>query len=276
MASALNNAIGAVTREAPLAGAVMRTLMPITRVPANLIGRGMEMTGAGIPRGAYLQVKAALRVRGGGEAISPHEAAAILRAYKYGGLGLVAAYIGWNQPAWFQAGGWYSPNEKQQGQHGLKQDELRIAGQTVPRLLAHGAFPLAVQFWATMHKAFQRGGTPSSLADIANGLGEQTPGIEATKPIAQGLFGRENEAGKATGAYVRGLAEPQLLQQIAAHLDNDARRKPRGFKDEMRMGVPGLRRDVPLRTDGHGGGRVLIPFEPRIPSAGNIFPKELR
>jgi hypothetical protein len=40
--------------------------------------------------------------------------------------------------------------------------------------------------------------------------------------------------------------EPQVLQEIAKSTDKDVKRKPAGFTDALKMGVPGLRQQVPI------------------------------
>lgn len=259
LTDALNNALGGFQRNpnkgVQVLGAFFRTLVPITRVSANILGRTVQMTGAGLVEGAGRHLAALRESARTGEPIPPEVADTILRAYKYGGVGLVTAYIGLTQPQWFKSAGYFAPKEPgnpdTEGKP-MKPGDLQIFGHAVPKVLAHAPFVEAVQFWASVRRGYENAGVPKAAFEGGLGLAEQAPGVESVTQMLKSLEG-ENQAAKWTGTYLRGLTEPQALQQYAAWRDQGidpytgqpVKRSPADFTDELKMGVPGLRQQVP-------------------------------
>jgi hypothetical protein len=261
LAKGINNALGTFDRSPSqgiqVLGALFRTLVPIVKVPANYVGKAIDMTGVGLVRGAALHGAAQLRAMRG-EPLTPEVADSIGRAYKYGGLGLVTAYIGLTQPAWFKSAGFFAKNtagNKDSEGKPMQPSEMEIKGHKVPHLLAHSAFNEAVQFWATIRRALDQTKETDPLAragiggaQALTGLAEQAPGLQGLTEAGQALTG-DRPLGTFAGTYLRNQVVPQIVQQGAQAMDKDAQgnvipRAGRGFKEAFGQGVPGLRRTV--------------------------------
>lgn len=254
LARAMNNGIGTLQRSESAGvrnlGHFFRSLVPITKVAANYVGRAADMTGIGLLRGTGMLIKEARST----EPMPRETADAIIRAYKYGGMGLVAAYIGYQQPSWFKSAGYFAkgtPGNKDTDGKAMEPGELQIAGMHVPHVMAHNPFFEAVQFWATITRGFDNAkiGGGRGVAQAVSGLALQAPGMESSARVL-GALKDDRSFGKVSGEYVRGLTEPQLLQQTAAYRDTKdgkaIKRTPRGFTDALKVGIPGLREQVPM------------------------------
>ncbi len=110
--------------------------------------------------------------------------------------------------------------------------------------------------------ASTRGDTSDKAGEAARVIGmgtaEQVPFVNTPLELAKASESTGG-AGKALGKIAQTVAEPQLLQQAAAATDKDKSgqpvpRAPRGFREQMAMGIPGLRQTVPVKKPA-GGGR---------------------
>lgn len=275
----INTIVAAAGRVHPVAGAVARTLVPITRVPANYLGRAIQMTGLGIPEGIVRHINASIKA-GKGIDISPQEADAIGRAYKYGGVGLVAMYLGLNQPDWFKTSGYYQgpgkPGNPDTDGKPMPPGTLQIGGVHVPHLIAHSPFVEAVQFWASVRHASEVGAPRFQTA--ITGLAEQAPGALGINMMQ--AAGERGGVEGALGEYGRSLVEPQLIQQIAKEQDKPAGtpwydmfvqgqkaqyRHPKGAVQELQYGLP----ETPLNPQFN---RLTLPTSGK--KAKPLFPLE--
>jgi hypothetical protein len=250
------------------------------------------MTGAGLIRGAAQHI-GALR---SGEPVTPEQADSIIKAYKYGGLGLLAMYLGTSQHNWLKTGGFYSqgaePNRDETGKP-MEFSGLRIAGHDVPHLLAHNPFIEAVQFWATMRRGWDQARQTHDIEHQAGeamrqgvgGLLKEAPGLESTAETASALAGDKN-AGKTLGAYARGNLVPSIVQEAAKGRlpgqqflpgplkgDVDAQgktipRKSETIKEGIQEGIPGLRQRLPVRGAGSTKG---VGTSTRLPNMGELI-----
>jgi hypothetical protein len=205
-----------------------------------------------------------------------------LRAYKYGGIGLVTAYIGLTQPAWFKAAGFFDTGHNQtKDENGkpMEADTMQIGGHEVPRLLAHSPMAAAIQFWATVRNGWQAAGKADKLTQAATAAGKggaamvgQLPGLENTASVVEAAAGKDRSAGKTLGNYVGGMALPGVSQQAAELMDPAKPQDPVWQRfNQPRMGavareektvgqtlkgkVPGLRQQVPTKKPA-GAGRA--------------------
>jgi hypothetical protein len=240
---------------------VSRVLMPIVKVPTNFVGEIGHYVG-GLPEGVGRIIAAK-----GIEGMTPEQADATMRAFKKGGLGLGLVALGYYGKV--QAGGYY-----QQGKpnpNGLKPEEIKIGNFVLPHMLAHTPALEAIQWGATLARVMSstKGGTADKMGEAARvaGLGtaEQVPFVNTPLALAKATE-NTGEMGKAAGKVAQTLTEPQLLQQAASHFDTDkagqpVQRSPKGFTDQMKMGVPlfGLRQQVPVKA-AKGGGRANDPM----------------
>ena len=259
---ALKQSVGAWERSpsqgVQVLGAFLRSLVPIARVSSNLLGKGIRMTGIGVFEGAG---KTIYHIAKGGRELTPEVADDIIRAFKYGGLGAVAAYVGMNQPQGFKVAGFYAPNgvTAVKGSDGqpMKPGEVEVLGHKLPAVLAHSPFLLAAQTWATFGNGLRygergkEGDTESALYQTARGVAEEVPGVESIAQLAKVTEGKK-QAEQAAGEYTRGMLIPQGVQQVAKATDTEATRKPQTFGQELEVGVPYLRGNVPAQGPRRG------------------------
>lgn len=228
-------------------GGIARTAVPVTKVASNYVGRSLQYTGGGVIEGLARQIHAKVT----GATLDAAQTETIMKAYKRGGVGAgIAALVLLNPGDIIQAGGYYAPGKKQQG--ALKPGDLIIAGVHIPHALAHNPVFESIQFWSTIKRGFQSGGAGMAAYDVSFGLGEQEPGIGQVMQFGKGIQS-ETGTGDFFGQWIRGIAEPQAVQQTTAYLDKDAagnpiNRKPKGFTDQLKMGLPGLRQQVPVKS----------------------------
>lgn len=272
LSSAITSGIAAVERAgenrspvsdvgAKIGAAFLRTLTPITRVPANYLGKAVQSTGLGLIEGAVRHAKAQMSA----EPLSPKEADNIIRAYKYGGLGLVAAYIGLTQPPWFKAAGFYpnyrkgtTTNKNRKGEE-MNPSELELAGVRIPHQIAHSPMLEAIQFWSTVKRGTDQQKHLIGIGEAAKGMAQQAPGLESVSGMGEALLGSGFDPSGMWGDYVRGMVEPQAANELAKYQDIGPKgipnpRENTGFMRKIQAGIPdvgqpaGLRRkDLPLK-----------------------------
>lgn len=230
----------------------MDNLFPFVKVGTNVAGNvGEAMTGAvyGPMRALVTASKNALA--GDGFMLTPEQAEVCLRATRRGGLGAGLVLLGYANP------------------HAL---------DNVPTPVLHG--PLLTPIWigAKMRQAHDQaeGMNERSMQQYINNptgktLGQRNPllegAFEGTKdwinelPFMPGVegIGRSTENTSGLGKYLGGVGrsfEPGILEDLAKMLNDRSLnpnggqqnyRTPKGFTDELKMGIPGLRGQVPTK-----------------------------
>ena len=224
----------------------LQTLAPIKRVPANITGRMGEYA-FGLEYGLYKHIKG---LREG--TLTPEQANAVVRAYARGSIGAgLAAYI-WTNPSsnFVRVGGWYDPNAK--GKDANKNaGKVWLFGKEVPKAFVHAPAFEFMQMVQTVHNAWNRRkklGLGASAEDatlaVLHGTVEALPGTETMMSTSEALTNRR-KAEQALANYLKGIAVPQAVQQTTKALDDKKRRYPRGFLEDLMVGVPGLNSRVP-------------------------------
>jgi hypothetical protein len=229
-----------------------RFIFPITRVPVNVVGEAANYT-FGLPRAAVEHMW-----RNARGTMTPEKANNIMRAYKKGGIGLAVMTYAFLNPKQF--GGYYQkgdkrdPNEPQPG-------EVMFFGKRVPKVFTHVPILEAAQLAATARRVMDRM-TEQGKSDAVieggiaagKGLAEQVPFYETP---ARFFTGKEGARGVAelAGEQARGMI-PGFVQEAAKATDKDKEgepipRAPQGgfaqrFAQTVKMGVPGLRQQVPI------------------------------
>lgn len=255
----------------------------IRRVGYNFVRNTADMTGLGLVRGAVIQRNVRVRTaRSIAEALkggpltpeevktmnlpTPEESKAMLKAYQRGGVGLLAAWIGITQPKFFQAGGFYQEERGKKGQqpaNGLKAGEIALFGRKLPKVLTHGTFPYAVQFWSTLADQWRKGGPARGVVGAAGGLVAESPGQFGLEQAVQAEKGGAR-APVVAGKFLAGQAIGGL-GQISEYMDRKPngdvqKRYPRGVGETFMEKLPGLRKMVPNQPE--RAVRVSIPQTP--------------
>jgi hypothetical protein len=231
---------------------VLRTLMPIVKVPTNYVSEIGNYAGGGVNA---LVRYAATR----GREMTAEEADAIIRALKKQGIGatlMAAGYYGIDSGL-VKSGGYYDRTKKT-GEGDLQPGDLEIAGIRIPHTLAHTPMLEAIHIGATLRNAKDSAEAEGSgLAGIGGrgafkvgtGLLDQVPFAQGAQSIVHGMES-ENAAGKETAKLMESIVYPLILQQIAQYTDTDSQGKPvkrkaRGFRDQIRSSVPIYRQQLP-------------------------------
>lgn len=235
---------GAVT------GAAIRSQIPILRIPANLFKEGIELQ-AGIPRAfaKWYSTK--------GKEMTGAQADYIMRNLKKGTIGpalLAIGYLGYQS-----FGGMYREGKKPMNKE-LGYNDMKIAGHEVSHHWTHSPIGSVLQVGALMHQVMnedRKKATPlgMKILDAAfqseGAFAKDLPFLEAVSNFNAVTSG-EKGMQRVGGNLARQYTEPALLQWIARQRDTNAqgepiKRKPRNFTEEMKVGLPVLREQVPRK-----------------------------
>jgi hypothetical protein len=178
---------------------------------------------------------------------------------KVGAVGSACfAYGLWNYK---NMGGFYRPGKRKPGDPGFGQ--ARIGSVTLPSIFSFAPLMFPAQFGATIgwwwdeHKQEPGAATfLQALVDTSSNLINDLPAFNSTESL-KNLS--KKEVGLSAGAELRS-AIPGAVQYAAKILDpaspgfdpflqNTQPRKPETFGQELEYGIPGLRQNVPTKTE---------------------------
>lgn len=220
-------------------------LLPIVRVPTNVaIESGVHLGGLVTGTAKLTQVMAR-----GLKTIKPEEADFIMRHYKKGLVGAGLFLTGYFNSD--KLGGFYQGREKRKPGE-VQWGQARVAGVTIPRWLLHAPAFIVMQAGATAHRVlYGKGGDyeKAGLA-VAKGMTHEIP-FMAELGVIDNSLADGYEGSKARGRLLSGSTIPFGLQNIAEWTDPKERRYPRSELDYVKMGVPGLREEVPYLPKRH-------------------------
>lgn len=243
---------GNIPTASKLAATGARLVLPIMKVPANIVAETLEYA-IGLETGSY---KAGKAMRNGVENLNPEEANIIMRQLKKGSVGTAALLTGYFAPQFF--GGFYRKGEKR------KPDEVpygaaKIAGETAPRVLLH--FPLieAMQLGSTVRRVSDSKlkkkdkdtqGIGGGIYAGALGLADDVPFLD--QMFQFGKIADPNQKGQYWGELAKSRIVPQMISQTAEYLDKDAKgnavkRDPKTIPQHIESGIPGLRDTLPKK-----------------------------
>lgn len=232
-----------------------RVLLPIVRVPTNYAIEKFQYTPIlGAVHAATIMAK-------GLEKMQPHEADYVMRVMKKQGIGAGLVAIGYFNPKVF--GGFYVPGGKRDNKD-LKANDINIFGIHVPHWATHTPMLSLFQLGATIRRAVDSSKTPGSDVGMAttNDLAESTPFYETPKQLVNAMESSKNMA-QFAGNFARGLLIPSAVSQYAAYKDKDAngepiQRHPSTFLEGVEEGIPGLRKDVPIKVPRTGFDKITV------------------
>lgn len=244
---------GKVTPQGKIGAAVLRSVATFNRVASNHFVETFvnHVLGFGIGNVRFL---AALK-KGIGE-LHPEDANSIMRQLKQGTPGAAAVLLGMLYPQIF---GGLDPRKKRGGDE-PQFGEIKVGGVTIPRL-ATMANPmlLAAQLGATITQTAnskRRKSDAGNRGMLSGVLAGAAVAAEAGPVVNEGtrvgkLFD-ENQREQYVVDYLRNNLEPGLLDELATALDKGpdgetVKRKASTLKEQIELGIPGLRQDVPER-----------------------------
>lgn len=249
------------TGKVPVAGTIAKTvgnlLLPVKKVPLNLVAETFKYAG-----GLAYGIKAIHAERALSEGVSkltPEQADAIFRNLKKGTVGVAAAAALLGFYGYKNVGGYYQSGEKRKADD-VAPNEVRIFGVNIGRDYLHNPLFEMLQMGATMarvavsklHKKDHdvQGVGEGSLAGTL-GLLQEVPLVKETADVGKILD--PNTRNQALAQQAEGFVVPQIVSQLARDTDkkdakgNPVSRKPEGLGQNLEMGIPGLRQNVPVR-----------------------------
>lgn len=219
--------------------------MPIMKIPTNLFAETTSYT-----LGEFKAIASLIGKKR--ETLTSEQADYVMRNLKKGLVGKALLALGWFFASSF--GGMYDSDEKKHGD--LEYGDINIDGHVLSHHLAHSPFTATMQMGAMARNVFDRevkkkgvavAGMDAALKPHMSAMND-LPFVDAPKNLFKALSGAEGMGdflGKSAGEL-----EPQIVKQIAAATDPEKalKRRPKGFLDQLKMGVPGLREQVPLQS----------------------------
>lgn len=241
-------------------GTAARIAVPVTKVPTNMVGEGIEYT-TGLATGSWKIAKAA---RAGFETLTPEQKDVIIRNLKKGTLGAggLAMILGYftakDSPIKF--GGFYQKGEKKK-KNDVPFGSVRVFGEDVPAFLLDHPLFQTFQIGATTFNVAQSKlrkhdreaqGWLSGMGAAAMGLVDETPFGHEDVEMGEIIGGDPSERQYRWGEFVKGLVVPTAVDYAAKKLDEDKKgktipRKPTTVLQHVESGIPGLREKLPKR-----------------------------
>lgn len=229
---------------------VIRTLVPIVRVPSNIVGEAFQFATGSVTGSARF----ANAVRKGIDTLPPEEADLIMRELKKGSIGGAAIMVGFLLPQMW--GGYYQKGERR-NRGDVKASAARIGTKDIPPSLLHHPIFEVIQAGATVRRiadanvkkgSAEKRGLPAGIMAASLGLIEETPFVREMVDTAKAFNPSEQNA--YFGELAKSITEPQLIQWIAKQQDLNAEgevtpRHAKTFGEHLKLGVPGLRKNVP-------------------------------
>ena len=240
----------------------IQILLPIVNIPTNIaIAQGRHAVG--IPE-AFIRLAAAYKqgqFKNGSAKLSEDDARKIAMALGTGIIGLVVAADAWEHPDNY--GGLYL-EDKLPGMHHtqpLKTMEWKVLGHTVPAWMNHFPTLLWAQSVASARRIYDRYYTKGDA--IINALGFALMAPVTGMPLIDEVlraFDSTKTPGQIAGALIAG-STPLAPMRSVLNLTDSQRRSPKTFADEFRMGIPGMRNQVPV-SGGPQNGPMAAPALP--------------
>ena len=243
---------GDTPASAKLAASAARVIMPIVRVPTNIVGEAIEYS-TGLVTGS---AKTAQAFRAGIDQLKPEQADQIMRELKKGSIGGAALLLGYFLPQF--VGGFYQQGEKRP-KDDVKYGGIRLFGHDVPKLILHTPLIETVQLGATVarvadsklrKKDLEKQGISAGALAGALGLADDVPFIQESTQLSRLM--NPHERSQWIGELAKSRLVPQMISQTAEYFDKDAagrpiQRKPSTAVQYIESGIPGLRQNVPVK-----------------------------
>ncbi len=227
---------------------IVRTIVPVHRVAGNYLNQMISEYGIGLFRGTVR----ALRERNPEalEKLTPEEAEKTMRLIQRGSLGVLYMALAASGISGVKFGGFYKRGRKDE----VAPQDVKVGGVTIPHWALHSPPDELAQLTASIKQEWDEGKTKdktasqrlwSGAARGGKGVTDQVPFVNELTKVTDSLENGDSLSGWA-GRFVASRVEPQVIQEIAKTSDKDVKRKPRGFTDALKMGIPGLRQTVPI------------------------------
>lgn len=232
--------------------------LPVVKIPVNFMAEGTSYTTGSLK--ALGQLVAAKGIKN----MTPDQADYVMRNLKKQSVGVAMALAFAAIPG-IEAGGYYQEGDNKDKDK-PKAGTLRVFGFDVPRWMTHIPALEPLQVAATVRNVYKRvakqGGSKSEAilgGATAAGVGmlKEVPFIDQPLRLMESVKNWQGTK-RMLGTQVRSMVVPPDVQKVAAAMDQPSgniiqrlrgeatARKPEGFIDEIKMGVPGWRKSVPV------------------------------
>lgn len=249
------------------AALAMKELMPIVKIPTNLLLNAVRAT-VGTPlAGGMIVARGIAEVMSKGNSewgiskLTPEQSDALLRNLRKGNVGMGLMLAGFFAPNMFGAAHYYQKGSDQP--EGMEEGDVNFFGVKVPKWLADNPYLVTMKIGASLRASFNyytdekdqgfAEAATRSLLHTAAGAAQETPLIGSPAELYQAATG----SGGNWFWYnlVKSTLEPGILQEIAE--DNDVKdgwfsvyqgdrikRKTKSVGDALKSGIPGLREQL--------------------------------
>jgi len=231
---------------------ILRTELPIVKVPTNIVLDTAFNTALGLPTGGVrlLFNKAIGRDL---KNLPPAEAEAVMRHLKHGSVGALAITYFFLHPQ--NAGGFYQEHEKRKVGD-VPPDTIRIGDTDLPHAATHAPIFDTMQFAATVARVMHAKAKHGGEKGLGEGIGAAAHGLYEKVPFVR-TFADEGRAltdPAARGRWVTSHIMPQFVSELARDTDRDRvlsfdhpnRRKAETFTDGIKLSLPGYRKTLPM------------------------------
>lgn len=239
------------SKKYPVAGEVSarvaRFLMPVVRVPANIVSE----TATGIYGSPVASARTMFHaINGTINKLDPVVADSIMRQFKKGSIGLGLMAVGYFSPE--MVGGYDWKEKRPAGS--VKTAGFQVGGVDIPRWLTHAPWFELMQFGASIRHVkdqhVAKTGADKGISEgmWAAGLGliEETPFVGQMVRVDK-LFQSPAERTYYLGELAKSTLVPQAVIKAAELTDDGTQRKPETIMEHVKSGIPGLRSDVPVK-----------------------------
>jgi hypothetical protein len=244
----------------PALSRINRFLVPIVKIPTNIVGEVAEGVHGVLSGGT----RAALAYMKGLSTLEPAQADLIMRQINKGLVGnalLLTGYLLRNN-----IGGFYHDQDKRTPAD-VQPGRYRIGGVDLPASAGHSTGAMLLNIGATVGRVAEEQqkkispetkGIGEGLRAAGAGLAREVPFVPAVTGIADAM---DSKGGfqKYINGMITSTSTPALLSHIAKLADTPGtfpqnalqeatKRKPTTALEALKMGIPGLRQQVPERT----------------------------
>jgi hypothetical protein len=245
------------TGKVPLAskavGTTARVLLPIVKVPTNIIAETLQYA-TGSVTGSVRLGRAFAK---GFSNLQPEEAEIIMRSLKKGSLGTAVMALGYFNAD--KVGGYYQPGKREKSD--VKFGSVKVFGTNIPSYFLHVPLLECLQIGATVRRVADSKlkksdtatqGVPAGVLAAGLGITEEVPFVREMLEVSKAFH--PNERGAFIGELTKSLAVPQAVEWTARQMDKTPegevrKRKPEGVVEHIETAIPGLRQNVPEKTE---------------------------
>lgn len=235
-----------------LAGTALKSQVPVLRVPLNIVGEGLRGIFGTITGSAGV----ADAIAKGVKELPPDRADLLMKRLTDGSIG--AAFLTLGALGAAKVGGLYVQGDRRKKD--IPEGKAEVFGVRLPKEALHDPRLQLMQAGATAVQQAQRyvkGQQQGTAAGVGAAFGaylREVPFVREATTVDRALS--PSTQGGVAAEFVKSMSLPQLVQWIAREMDKPhpfmpgeepTQRTPHGFKQDIEVGVPGLRKNVPIK-----------------------------